>query len=72
MEDAWYIDYYDYDCYFDFDSLEGDDCFSDWIWESCFELYYQNDYCSDFSGAYIKYEGDDDEDARWVSFEEIQ
>ena len=71
--DAWFIHCMDYDCEIDFDSLEGDDCLSGWIWESCYEVYYKLDYCSDECGAYFVAEGDDDfQDPYWVTCEETE
>ena len=56
-------------CWFEDWTIDG--CLSDWIWEDCSSLYYRWDDCSDDCGWEYKAEGDEDEDAYWVTCDEF-
>jgi len=45
------------------------DCYSDWIWEECSELYYYSDYCTGDCGWW--YWDDSNYEDYWVSCDDF-
>ena len=50
------------------------DCYSDWTWEECSQLYYQYDLCTEEEGWWYSYADTTDiwDDDWWVSAEEFE
>ena len=49
---------------------QDDVCLTNWYYETCSNLFYRDDYCTDDCGKWYRAEGDDDEDAWWVTCDE--